>query len=70
VKFKTEIERKMKCPGLASAKSGGSVVRALQKWFRSLSFAFGWQLLRVLLLDDHVLYWNFLLRSYMYASGA
>ena len=45
-------------------------VRALRKWFRDLSFAFRWQLLRVLLLDNHVLYWNFLLRSYMYASGA
>jgi hypothetical protein len=45
----------VKCPGLASAKSGGSVVRALRKWFRGMSFAFGWQLLKVLLLDDHVL---------------
>jgi hypothetical protein len=45
------------------------MVRALQKWFRDLSFAFEWQLLRVLL-DDHVLYWNFLLRSYMYVGGA
>jgi len=60
----------VKCPGLASAKIGGSMVWALQKWFRDLSFAFGWQLLRVLLLNDHVLYWNVLLRSYMYVGGA
>jgi hypothetical protein len=51
----------VKCLGLASAKSEGSVVRALRKWFRYLSFTFGWQFLRVLLLDDHVLYLNFLL---------
>jgi hypothetical protein len=54
----------VKCPGLVSVKSGGSVVQALHKWFRGMSFAFGWQLLRVLL-DDHILKWNVLLRSYM-----
>jgi hypothetical protein len=41
--------------GFASAKSGGSMVQALRQWLRGLSFIFGWQLLRVLLLDDHVL---------------
>jgi hypothetical protein len=60
----------VKCPGLASVKSGGSVVQALQKWFRGMSFAFGWQLLRILLLDDHILDWNVLLRSYMYVGSA
>jgi hypothetical protein len=37
------------------------MVRALWRWLRGLSFIFGWQLLRVLLLDDHVLDWIFLL---------
>jgi hypothetical protein len=60
----------MKCPGLASVKSRGFMVRALQKWFKGMSFAFGWQLLRVLLLDDHVLDWNVLLQSYMYVGSA
>jgi hypothetical protein len=33
------------------------------------SFSFGWQLLRALLLDDHVLDWNVLFRSYMYVGS-
>jgi hypothetical protein len=31
------------------------MVQELRKWFRVMFFAFGWQLLRVLLLDNHVL---------------
>jgi hypothetical protein len=46
------------------------MVQALWKWFRGMSFAFRWQLLRVLLLDDHILDWNVLLRSYMYVGSA
>jgi hypothetical protein len=45
------------------------MVRALWKWFRGMSFVFGWQLLRVLL-NDHVLDGNVLLPSYMYVGGA
>jgi hypothetical protein len=70
VKFKNRDKKDVKCLGLASAKSGGSVVRALRKWFRGMSFVFGWQLLRVFLLDDHVLDGNVLLRSYVYVGGA
>jgi hypothetical protein len=46
------------------------VVQALRQLLTSLPFVFGWQLLRVLLLDGHVLDWSFLLQFYMYVGNA